>query len=67
MAPTRPVPHPITYRHVPHVIDVNDTDRFDLWCRTLGTTRLELASAVSSVGGNPDLVRRHLKQRVFIA
>jgi Protein of unknown function (DUF3606) len=67
MTSTRPVLHPITYRHVAHVIDARDTNRFDLWCRTLGVTRHVLASAVSSVGGNPDLVRRYLKQRTLVA
>jgi hypothetical protein len=63
MSSTRPTVVPITHRHVPQVIDLREPDRFDLWCRTLGATRHELARAVSSVGGNPDLVRCHLKQR----
>lgn len=46
---------------VRHTIDIRERDSFDLWCRTLGVTRHQLTSAVSTVGTNPDLVRRHLK------
>ena len=50
-------------RHVPQVIDIRENDRLNRWCRDFGVTRHQLTRAVSTVGGNPDLVRRHLRYR----
>ncbi len=44
-------------------INLRETDRLDHWCCTFGVTREQLSDAVSTVGSNPDLVRRHLRVR----
>jgi len=51
----------ISTRHLPLKVDVCLADRLDHWCRTFGVTRLQLCSAVTAVGSNSDLVRRHLR------
>jgi len=45
----------------PLAVDIRQTDRLDHWCRTFGVTRQQLCNAVSAVGSNSDLVRRHLQ------
>jgi len=45
----------------PSGIDVRYIDCLDHWCRTFGVTRQQLCNAVSIVGSNSDLVRRHLR------
>jgi hypothetical protein len=47
-------------RHVVRSINVREIDQLDRWCRAFGVTRNQLTAAVSTVGANPDLVRRHL-------
>jgi hypothetical protein len=47
-------------RHIVQVIDVRRPELLDRWCRVFGVTRHELTSVVAAVGGNPDVVRRHL-------
>jgi hypothetical protein len=48
-------------RHVVQSINIREIDQLDRWCRVFGVTRNELTAAVSTVGANPDLVRRHLR------
>lgn len=48
-------------RHVVRAIDIRQIDELDRWCRAFGVTRNQLTAAVSTVGANPDLVRRHLR------
>jgi hypothetical protein len=62
MRMNRPIRIPIVYRGPVAEIDIRELQQFDLWCRTLGITRHQLASLVSTVGGNPEVVRRHLKR-----
>ena len=45
----------------PATINVHETDRLDQWCRAFGATRLEICAAVSAVGSNADVVKRHLR------
>lgn len=58
----RPIATPIIYRNPFVDIDIRQPQRFDFWCRTFGVTRHQLASLVAAVGGNPEVVRRHLKR-----
>lgn len=58
----RPIRNPIVYRGPVVDIDIRELKQFDLWCRTFGVTRHQLASVVSTVGGDPEVVRRHLKR-----
>ena len=44
-------------------IDLADMRRFDDWCRTLGVTRNQLATAVGEVGGDADAVRLYFRQQ----
>ena len=53
---------PINTRRFVASIDVCETGRMDMWCRTFGVTRQQLCAAVSDVGSNPDLVRRYLRR-----
>jgi hypothetical protein len=62
MLMNRPLRIPIVYLGPLAEIDIREPRQFDLWCRTLGLTRRQLASLVSTVGGNPEVVRRHLKR-----
>jgi hypothetical protein len=48
-------------RHVAQSINIREIDQLDRWCRAFGVTRNQLTAAVSTVGANPDLVRRHLR------
>ena len=48
-------------RHVVQSINIRQTDQLDRWCRAFGVTRNQLTAAVSTVGANPDLVRRYLR------
>ena len=48
-------------RHVFQSINIREVDQLDRWCRVFGVTRSQLTSAVSTVGANPDLVRRYLR------
>jgi len=48
-------------RHVVQSINIRETDQLDRWCRVFGVTRNQLTAAVSTVGANPDLVRRYLR------
>jgi hypothetical protein len=47
-------------RHVVRSINIREIDQLDRWCRAFGVTRNQLTAAVSTVGANPDLVRRYL-------
>jgi hypothetical protein len=47
-------------RHLVRSINVREIDQLDQWCRAFGVTRNQLTAAVSTVGANPDLVRRYL-------
>ena len=51
-------------RHVFQSINIREADQLDRWCRVFGVTRNQLTAAVSSVGANPDLVRRYLRVQV---
>jgi hypothetical protein len=44
-------------------IDVRDRAQLELWCRRLGTTRMQLYRAVAHVGPSPSAVRRFLSAR----
>lgn len=48
-------------RHVVQSINIHEIDQLDRWCRVFGVTRNQLTAAVSTVGANPDLVRRYLR------
>lgn len=48
-------------RHFVQTINIREIDQVDRWCRAFGVTRNQLTAAVSTVGANPDLVRRHLR------
>ena len=48
-------------RHVVRSINIREIDQLDRWCRSFGVTRNQLTAAVSTVGANPDLVRRYLR------
>ena len=58
----RPIAIPVIYRGPLVDIDIREPQQFDFWCRTFGVTRHQLASLVAAVGGNPEVVRRHLKR-----
>jgi hypothetical protein len=58
----RPIVTPVIYRSPLVDIDIRQPQQFDFWCRTFGVTRHQLASVVSAVGGNPEVVRRHLQR-----
>ena len=58
----RPIATPIIYRNRLVDIDIRQPQQFDFWCRTFGVTRHQLASVVAAVGGNPEVVRRHLQR-----
>jgi hypothetical protein len=62
MLMNRPPRNPVVYRGPVAEIDIRQLPQFDFWCRILGVTRHQLASLVSAVGGNPDVVRQHLKR-----
>ena len=48
-------------RHVVQSINIREIDQLDRWCRAFGVTRNQMTAAVSTVGANPDLVRRYLR------
>ena len=48
-------------RHVVQSINIREIDELDRWCRAFGVTRNQLTAAVSTVGANPDVVRRYLR------
>ena len=62
MQPGRPIVTPIIYRNPLVDIDIRQPQQFDFWCRTFGVTRRQLASVISAVGRNPEVVRRHLQR-----
>jgi hypothetical protein len=57
------IAYPIADRHRANTIDIQQVDLLDQWCRSLGVTRQQLCTAVSTVGGNADLLRRHFHNR----
>ena len=59
---SRPIASPVVYRSPLVDIDVRQPQQFDFWCRTFGVARHQLASLVSAVGGNPEVVRWHLQR-----
>ena len=50
-------------RRFAEYVDLRDMHRFDDWCRTLGVTRNQLASAVAVVGDDAGAVRMYLRRR----
>jgi Protein of unknown function (DUF3606) len=54
-------------RHVVQSINIREIDQLDRWCRAFGVTRNQMTAAVSTVGANPDLVRRHLRLQSPVA
>jgi Protein of unknown function (DUF3606) len=57
-----PIATPIIYRSPVVDIDIRQQQQFDFWCRAFRVTRHQLASVVAAVGGNPEVVRRHLQR-----
>jgi hypothetical protein len=47
----------------PKRIDLHDSDQVIHWCRTFGTTRLQLCSAIGKVGNDVAIVQRQLRSR----
>jgi len=52
-----------TSRRFVDFVDMRDMHRFDDWCRTLGVTRSQLATAVAVVGDDAAAVRTYLRGR----
>jgi len=50
-------------QHFNEYVSMADMRRFDAWCRALGVTRHQLATAVSEVGENAEAVRAYLRRR----
>ncbi|MDR3386065.1 MAG: DUF3606 domain-containing protein [Rudaea sp.] len=44
-------------------IDLRERAHMDFWCRSLGTTQMQLYRAVAHVGPSPSAVRRFLSAR----
>jgi hypothetical protein len=64
MLTNRPIQSPIVYRGPAAAIDIRERQQFGFWCRIFGISHHELASLVSTVGGDPEVVLRHLKRAV---
>ncbi len=44
-------------------IDLRERGHLDFWCKSLGTTQMQLYRAVAHVGPSPSAVRRFLSAR----
>lgn len=47
----------------PNVVDINDADEMEYWCREFNCTPEELRAAVEAVGHSAQEVRKYLREK----